>query len=128
LTAGSGKITFATGANATLEVDNAIFAANSIAGFGAGDKVDFDAVGYASTDTVAYASGIVKIDNSTGATVASFDVTGTYTAANFTLSFDPSGPLAATLSSATSLRIARRPSTSRRRPQPPAFPSCRPGL
>jgi hypothetical protein len=62
-------------------------------GFGSGDKVDFDAVGYASTDRVAYASGIVSIDNSTGATVASFAVTGgTYSAANFKLSADPLDP------------------------------------
>ena len=62
----------------------------TIGGFGSGDKVDFDAVGYVSTDRVAYTSGVVSIDNSTGATVASFDLTGTYTAGNFTLSADPS--------------------------------------
>jgi hypothetical protein len=139
--AGSGKITFATGAGATLKVNNGVFAVNPIAGFakgdtveflgngsaalagpssggaidmswiggdeagllsgntlgatisdfGSDDTVDFDAVNFASTDRVAYASGIVSIDNSTGATVASFDVTGTYTASNFKLSADPSG-------------------------------------
>jgi autotransporter-associated beta strand protein len=93
--AGTGNITFATGAGATatlgLMSGNALGA--TISGFGSGDKVDFDAVGYASTDTVAYANGIVSIENSTGATVASFDVTpGTY---NFKLSADsdPSGNL-----------------------------------
>jgi hypothetical protein len=140
--AGSGRITFAPGAGATLKVDNGVFAVNPVAGFaqgdtvaflgagsaalagrsfggvidmsssggdeagllsgntlgvtisgfGSGDKVDFDAVGYASTDRVAYTSGVVSIDSSTGATVASFDVTGTYTAANFELSADTVDP------------------------------------
>jgi autotransporter-associated beta strand protein len=141
--AGSGGITFATGADATLEVDNSVFAPNSISGFaagdavkflgdgsatlaapatgglidmsssgndeaflksgarlgvkingfGSGDKVDFEAVKYASSDTVAYASGLVTIDNSKGAKVASFDVSGTYTAANFLPADDGSGDL-----------------------------------
>jgi autotransporter-associated beta strand protein len=169
--AGSGKISFATGAGATLKVNNGVFAVNPIAGFakgdtveflgngsaalaspssggaidmspsggdeagllsgialgatisgfGSDDTVDFDAVGYASTDRVTYASGVVSIDNSTGAAVASFDVIGTYTAANFTLSAEPSGgnlvvgyaatPIAAAFDFAAPPLTAPEPST-----------------
>jgi hypothetical protein len=86
--AGSGKITFSTGAGATLDLLSGNALGATISGFGSGDKVDFDAVKFASTDSVAYASGIVSIDNSTGARIASFEVTlGTY---NFNLSANPS--------------------------------------
>jgi autotransporter-associated beta strand protein len=107
--AGSGKITFATAADATLEVEDGVYAPNSITGFAegdaikfgvngsatlaapasggeidlslsgvdyvrlktgatigatindfsAGDEVDFEAVKYASTDTVSFAGGVV---------------------------------------------------------------------
>ena len=65
----------------------------TISGFGAGDEVDFDAVKFASTDTVTDKSGVVAIHNSAGNTIGSFDVAGTYTKANFKLSADPSGDL-----------------------------------
>ena len=51
----------------------------TINNFGAGDQVDFEAVKYASTDTVRYARRVVTVDNSRGAKVASFDVSGSYT-------------------------------------------------
>ena len=144
--AGSGDITLATGAGATLELDNGVYLPNSILGFAAGDTlafegagdgaatlpgrasgglidmtsssggeyvrlkrgsslgatisgftsgdaVDFEAVAYAPTDTVSYASGVVSVDNSKGKTVASFDVSGTYTTANFHVGADPGGDL-----------------------------------
>ena len=64
-----------------------------VTGFGAGDAVDFQAVKYASTDTPTYSGGVVAIDDQAGATVARFEVTGTYTPANFHLSNDGSGHL-----------------------------------
>ncbi len=65
----------------------------TINNFGASDQVDFEAVKYASTDTVRYARRVVTVDNSRGAKVASFDVSGSYTGANFALSEDGSGHL-----------------------------------
>ena len=55
----------------------------TISGFTLGDTVDFNAVKYASTDTVAYNNGGVTIKDKSGATVASFRVSGAYSAANF---------------------------------------------
>ena len=45
--AGSGKITFATGANATLELDSGVFAPNPISGFATGDALIFIGAGSA---------------------------------------------------------------------------------
>jgi autotransporter-associated beta strand protein len=142
--AGSGAITFAAGAHATLELAAGVYAPNAISGFAAGDTlkfagdgsatlagtvsggaiemasssageyvdlrsasapsatisgftsgdaVDFEAVQFVSTDKVAYASGVASVKNSKGATVASFDVSGTYSAANFHIGADPFGHL-----------------------------------
>jgi len=45
--AGSGDITFATGANGTLELSDGVFAPNPIAGFTTGDTLDFIGAGSA---------------------------------------------------------------------------------
>jgi len=43
--AGSGAITFAKAADATLQVDNDVYALNAIKGFSTGDTVDFTGAG-----------------------------------------------------------------------------------
>src|SRR5262249_5871939 len=50
-------------------------------------------VRFSASQTVAYAGGAVSILNSKGATVASFEVSGDYTAANFHLGAHSSGNL-----------------------------------
>jgi autotransporter-associated beta strand protein len=65
----------------------------TISGFRTGDAVDFEAISVAPTDKAAYANGVVSVENKKGATVASFDVDGTYTAANFHVGADTSGHL-----------------------------------
>ncbi len=45
--AGSGKITFGTGSNATIEVDDNVYAPNLISGLGAGDAIKFGVNGSA---------------------------------------------------------------------------------
>jgi autotransporter-associated beta strand protein len=67
----------------------------TVNGFGSGDSVDFEAVKYAATDRASYAGGVVTITNKAKVAIAAFDVSGTYTAANFALSNDGSGHLLA---------------------------------
>jgi hypothetical protein len=79
-------------------VDYAVLAIGSSLGatidnFGIGDRVDFEAVSYASTDKISLSGAVVSVKNSAGATVASFDVSGTYAAADFALSNDGAGHL-----------------------------------
>jgi autotransporter-associated beta strand protein len=114
--AGSGTITFASGtALKVVGLQSGITLGATISGFGPDDEVDFDAVGYATTEKVTYANGMVSVKNSAGATVASFDVTpGTY---NFKLSADsdPSGNLVvsyAAPSIATALDFGAAPLTT----------------
>jgi hypothetical protein len=56
----------------------------TVNGFTFGDAIEFAGVASAAGDTVSYASGVVSVVNN-GTTVASFEVSGTYTSANFTL-------------------------------------------
>jgi autotransporter-associated beta strand protein len=76
----------------------------TISGFARGDAVDFEAVPYAAGDTATYAGGVVSIDNSAGATIASLDVSGTYAAANFHVGGDLSGDLLISYASAAAAR------------------------
>ena len=78
----------------------------AIHGFGTGDEVDFEAVAYASTDKPVYANGIVKIENSRGNTIASFDVGGTYASANFKPLNDGAGHLLVSYVSAPAIAAA----------------------
>jgi hypothetical protein len=88
--AGSGGIDFAA---TTGEVEDAAGAnlANTISGFGASDKIDFSEVACATGDHAVDKAGEVSIETSAGKTVASFDVSGAYTSANFRVSADASG-------------------------------------
>jgi hypothetical protein len=88
-------------------VDYALLKSGSTLGatinnFSPGDEVDFETVKYASTDTVSYAGAVVSIDSSAGATVASFDVSGTFTSADFKLDNDGAGHLLVSYASAGS--------------------------
>jgi autotransporter-associated beta strand protein len=90
--AGSGGIDFAA---TTGEVEDAASAnlANTISGFKGSDKIDFSTVAFATGDHAVDKAGNVSIETSAGKTVATFDVSGTYTSANFRVSADPSGHL-----------------------------------
>jgi hypothetical protein len=78
-----------------VDLTNAATLGATITGFTTGGAIDFEAVDYASTDTVNYQSGVVSVVAS-GVTVASFDVSGTYTAANFVPGNDGTGHLQVT--------------------------------
>ena len=90
---GGGEIDFSPSAVDYMTLNTGSTLGATIANFGAGDEVDFRAVKYASKDTVSVSGGVVTIDNSTKAAVASFDVSGAYTAANFRLNNDGTGHL-----------------------------------
>jgi hypothetical protein len=93
-TVASGAIDMASSsAGEYVDLTSATTPHATISGFKSGDAVDVEAVRFLSTDKVAYASGVVSVENSKGATVASFDVSGTYTAANFHVGADPFGHL-----------------------------------
>jgi autotransporter-associated beta strand protein len=87
--AGSGGIDFAATSG---EVEDAASAnlANTISGFGASDKIDFSRVAFATGDHAVDKAGNVSIETSAGSTVASFEVAGTYTSANFKIRADSS--------------------------------------
>jgi hypothetical protein len=85
--------------------DEAALAAGDLLGatidnFGSGDSVDFKGVKYASGDAASTSNGVVTIVNSTDVAVASFDVSGTYTSANFSVGKDASGDILVTYASA----------------------------
>lgn len=89
-----GTIAFNGGA---VDILSGVRLGNVIAGFGAGDTLDFQAAHYAGGDLVAYApnsagtGGTVTIESLLGKPVASFAVTGSYTAADFALGNDSHG-------------------------------------
>jgi autotransporter-associated beta strand protein len=93
--AGGGAIDFAPTAVDYALLESGATLGARIANFGIGDAVEFEAVKYSSSDKVSYASGVVSIKNS-AATVASFDVSGRHTAANFALENDGLGHLVVT--------------------------------
>jgi autotransporter-associated beta strand protein len=101
--AGSGAITFATGANATLALASGVNPANAIDGFSAGDSIDFQGVAYATGDYATFAGnasatgGTVSVNNSSGATIASINVDGTYAPAQFVPSNDGTGHVLVTI-------------------------------
>jgi hypothetical protein len=79
----------------------------TISGFETGDAVDFEAVNFASGDAVVYSSGEVFIENAAHVAIASLDVNGTFTAANFALSNDGSGHLLVSYAAAPARRSDR---------------------
>ena len=70
--------------------------ANTIIGFGGSDEIDFAKVEYAAGDHAVDNAGKVAIETSAGTTIGTFDVSGTYTSANFDVSKDPSGDVLVT--------------------------------
>ena len=78
----TGKIEYA-GAGADL--------ANTISGFGGKDRIGFALVSFAPGDHAVDKAGKVSIKTSAGVTVATFNVSGTYTSANFHVGKDASG-------------------------------------
>jgi hypothetical protein len=89
--ASGGEIDFSPSAVDYARLKSGSKLGATISGLTTGDAVDFHAVKYASTDTLAYAKGVVSIKNSADHTVASFHVSGTHTSANFKVSDDGSG-------------------------------------
>ena len=64
--AGTGAITFAPGAAATLRVDTALLPANTVSGFAPGDAIDLRAVAYDTADTVGAKGNIVTVSTAGG--------------------------------------------------------------
>ncbi len=64
--------------------------------FGAGDQIDFPTLAYAKGDHAVDTNGKVAIETSAGKTVATFNVSGTYTSANFSVGKDASGDVLVT--------------------------------
>jgi hypothetical protein len=89
-----GTIAFDGGA---VDILSGVNLGNVIAGFGAGDTLDFQAAHYAAGDHLTYSpnssgsGGTAIIDSLLGKPVASFAVTGSYTAADFALANDGHG-------------------------------------
>ena len=81
--AGSGAIHFAS-TSGEIEYAAGASLANTISGFGGSDEIDFAKVAFATGDHAVDNAGKVSIETSAGATVATFNVSGTYTSANFT--------------------------------------------
>jgi hypothetical protein len=88
--AGGGGITFAS-TSGMIDYAAGADLANTISGFGGEDKIDFSTIAYAMGDHAVDNSGNVSIETRKGATVASFNVSGTYTSANFKVGKDASG-------------------------------------
>ena len=88
--AGSGGIDFASSSG---EVEYAAGAnlANTITGFGGADNIDFSKVAFTARDHAVDSSGAVSIETAAGKTVARFNVSGTYSSANFHVAADTSG-------------------------------------
>jgi len=102
--AGSGKIHFAS-TSGELEYAAGANLANTISGFGGSDAIDFSRVAYAAGDYAVDNSGNVSIETSAGSTVATFNVSGTYTSANFTVGADTSGDVLVTYAAAANAAI-----------------------
>ena len=89
-----GTIALAGGA---VDILSGVHLGNVIAGFAAGDTLDFQAAHYAAGDYLTYSpnsggsGGTAIIDSLLGKPVASFAVTGSYTAADFALANDGHG-------------------------------------
>jgi autotransporter-associated beta strand protein len=101
--AGSGGINFAS-ASGELEyaAKVSVDIGNTISGFDGKDKIDFAKVKYAAGDhAVLNTSGNVTVETSAGATVATFNVSGTYASANFHVGADRSGDLLVSYATAT---------------------------
>ncbi len=85
---GGGKINLESGSNA-----------GTVLGFGLGDSIDFDGVSFAAGDHVTLVSNgaqtgrTISIENSAGATIASFIVNGDYQPSQFSLANDGNGDL-----------------------------------
>ena len=103
----SGEVEYAAGANL----------ANTISGFGpigsssSSDASDFSTISSAAGDTAVDTKGIVAIETSTGATVATFKASGPYTSANFHVAADASGHVLVTYVH----RLEREPAQRRHR-------------
>jgi hypothetical protein len=105
--AGSGGIDFAsTSGEIEYAAKVSVDIANTISGFGGKDKIDFAKVKHAAGDhAVLDTSGKVKVETSAGATVATFNVSGTYVSANFHVGADRSGDLLVSYATATAADI-----------------------
>ncbi len=104
--AGSGKIHFAsTSGEVEYAAKVSVNLANTITGFGGADEIDFARVKYAASDYAVDNVGKVAIETSAGSTVATFNVSGTYTSANFTVGADTSGDVLVTYAAAANAAI-----------------------
>jgi autotransporter-associated beta strand protein len=90
--AGSGGISFAS-TSGEVKVAAGAHLANTITAFGgSGDRIDFSTVAWEPGDHATVDSnGKVVIETSANVPVATFQVSGTYTSANFKVSADASG-------------------------------------
>ena len=93
--AGSGGIDFAS-TSGEIEYSAGANLANTVSGFWASDEIDFSTIAYATGDTAVDNSGSVSVETSSGSTVATFSVSGTYTSANFNVGPDKSGDIVVT--------------------------------
>ena len=89
--AGQGGIDFASTTGKIEYAAAGANLANAISGFRGKDRIDFALVSFAPGDHAVDNSGKVSVETSTGVTVATFNVSGTDTSANFHVGKDASG-------------------------------------
>jgi hypothetical protein len=111
--AAGGLIDMSSGGNDEAFLKSGSSLGATVGAFGAGDKVNFSAVKFRSTDTVNYSAGAATVENKSGVTVASFDVSGTYTKANFLPADDGSGQLVVSFVVAPRLRRSSKSRANR---------------
>ena len=100
--AGRGAIYFAS-TSGEVEYAAGAHLANRISGFRGSDKIDFSQVAFAAGDHAVDNSGKVSIATAAGKTVATFEVSGTYTSANFKVGKDASGHVLVTHAATTAV-------------------------
>ena len=104
--AGAGAIAFATGANATLQIDAGVTVGNTITGFAAGETIDLAGVAYdAAGGATLVAGNVLDVTENGNSYGLNLDPSASFAGDVFHVASDGNGGVAITLEAAPTLSV-----------------------